>query len=971
MLVKNIKLLKGYIYSFSRVLVAVATSVALLLILINSLAYVDVWGSYGPLVGDLALVALPLATIYGIYILNEAAKVQILHRKQWSWFRFSIYIVFIALLIVSLTSDVFFVNIGCLALALLLALVYACLFLVHYRSTDKYLQRTFRYGAGTIGKKYDLLNYIAASENFRNGLLKLELPVQVVAVTGSMGEGKSTFWRMTAEGFDKRETLHTYISLTETNSKSDFSKLFSERWFLTLRERYAHLMPNSFTEESKLYAVLREDSNVFVRSLSAVILAFNKSILQTKNRVFDTLSESQYQDVTNYEASKAFNNLHAIAEKRWFVVVDELERAPIDEVYRLIEVVERFKQLAKEGIPIQVIFVLCFDSTHFNSMQLASAESEHSEKLSIVKQFLVDNSVKSIDIIQNIPVSSLDVKATFFMQKLKGIIPKDLYVQSGGDLKYAFLEEIIDEKSREFHPIGYVTADRSEYSFKNMFDYVVLKLAAEPTRASVRVIQQVEFFMHSFSRDENRWLGNVNISTFIAYQYIKITRPNLVRFVGASSVKIDPKLKAFFTSSNDIRASFKSNDSNEDRPLAERILEYTGVDVRGMDDVEINSMLEDLDVLLPVVSSYMKNGSDPYSNDMLKYKGTLSDPDILKWMLSYHVDELSDEGRYMEIFRKIHDVDVLEFSTASDLKDFSAFVRNRISYKEKTHEMNLHIAWLIYTFLKTNKKITDASTVDRGGSISNDLTYEFIFQLQNASYGYEASEQVQNNSLALFDDFMKDPSIKYESKLITFNAFLDSSGGGLEYVRTREELFEAKKGKRYFINLFDEMKKELLEKFSGKGRLTLYNQEANVFYVQYQLWDGTLDDNELELLRKVARKGPSSDPNALRILWEVYPYDTKWKNYKNYKDVRRLLHSNFGTMTPARRGMFVKLNEMIGFTKKNTAFRKEMQKDASLRDKVDFWTKVNFEGAYAKNDEVKLTHTADTVGAKIRAIRSR
>ena len=94
------------------------------------------------------------------------------------------------------------------------------------------------FASGAVGINDDKLNFKISAQNAATGLKKLDDYVNVVGLYGGLGFGKSSYARMIMESFDVKETLYTYISLTETNEAKDFSKLFAERWSETLAERY-------------------------------------------------------------------------------------------------------------------------------------------------------------------------------------------------------------------------------------------------------------------------------------------------------------------------------------------------------------------------------------------------------------------------------------------------------------------------------------------------------------------------------------------------------------------------------------------------------------------------------------------------------------------------------------------------------------------------------------------------------------
>lgn len=900
-----------------------------------------------------------------LYLLNRGAKVQIIHRKQWSWFRLFIYIFYGTILALSLLNKSLKDRKLLLGLILSVAVVHLFLFFLYWFRRNSILEDTFHYANATIGLKDDLLDFHPAADNFRVGLTTLDLPVQVIAITGGMGEGKSTFWRMIAEGFDKNKTLHTYISLTETNSTTDFSKLFSERWFETLKERYAFLLSSTYTEESRLYKILRGTGNGLVRLFAEAILVMNVGLFRTKTQTTDLLSEVQNKPYVSKDVSKIFNNIPELYEEQWFIVVDELERAPIQEVYRLIEVIERFKQLGKDGLPTRVIFVLCYDASYFEVLKDMMNDSSP-EAMHLVQNFLTNKNRKSVDIVQKVPNPTLNRKLDLITKKLKDVLPPEAFDQAEGELKYQLLDGLYDIDKDDFSAITPQFGDyQKDYTFKEVFDYLVLKMVHLPVRSNVRLItQQLRFFINAFTNDKQEWLLNVNLSTFLSYEYIRLVRPEFLPFIEASYGRFDPDLKSFYTMGNAFLGGF-NEEENKKRTLKEKIVASTGIDVSLYTDEQLEEMISELNVVIPVVSKYMvNNGLDPYENNVTKYKGTLSDPDTLKWIIAFSRSEQTDFGKFTKLYDRVaQGISANDFPNAQDLVDFSGFSRNRVGFSDKSPDISLTIAKTIYDYMTTVKDLIQPSSLQMDKNVLDSLTYEFVFQIQEAAFGYEIPETVQESAAGLFDEFMRSEATKYESKLIALDAFVNPSGSGLDRVRTREEVFEKYRAKNYFIDLFDEMKRGIVARYSKEhSPINIYNQEANVFYVQYQFWNGVIEDPFLDEMRAVAKKGLTNNARGLSVLWEVYPYNSGWKTYADLTKARDLSPA---TMMPSRRGMYVKLKEMLAFTKKNRNFQELMAGNPSLHDKIAYWQDVYNQGEYTKQ-EANLQPANDTVGAHIR-----
>jgi hypothetical protein len=241
------KVLVDFVKQYSvRLIVCLALSIALLMVFTNTYKVPDSGAcnqaysiatslqtgvineckevsTFSKFINNILPLLLIIAIIAFVALLASGVKIQVIHRKPWSWIRIFIYVFYGTILAIALSSNTLKARVIALVAGCIVGLTILALFIVYRHKRDALLNDTFHYGSGTIGRDGDVLGFSDAADNFRAGLLNLGLPVRVIGITGGMGEGKSTFWRLIAEGFEKQKTLHTYLSLTETNSTIDFS----------------------------------------------------------------------------------------------------------------------------------------------------------------------------------------------------------------------------------------------------------------------------------------------------------------------------------------------------------------------------------------------------------------------------------------------------------------------------------------------------------------------------------------------------------------------------------------------------------------------------------------------------------------------------------------------------------------------------------------------------------------------------
>jgi len=211
-----------------------------------------------------------------------------------------------------------------------------------------------RFAAGAVGSNQDELNFLTSAKNAANGLLKLPHNLNVVALHGGLGEGKSSYARMIIESFEKKQLLYTYISLTETNEAKDLSKLFEERWLETLQERYPKINVSSLLPS--MQSILRENGQSLLNEILNIFSILNVPLLKTSSRAENTKKMGKK---VSEGIAQLFGGIPEIQEDLWIILLDEVERAQLDEIYRLIEIIERFKNEAERSFPIKIVFLLC------------------------------------------------------------------------------------------------------------------------------------------------------------------------------------------------------------------------------------------------------------------------------------------------------------------------------------------------------------------------------------------------------------------------------------------------------------------------------------------------------------------------------------------------------------------------------------------------------------------------------------
>ncbi|WP_412732155.1 P-loop NTPase fold protein [Minisyncoccus archaeiphilus] len=347
--------------------------------------------------------------LFNIIDLNRLVQVQRLREKK-SY----VYYILNGLLYSIAFSAGFFLStvcgwgIGCFILFIIN--IFLLLFLVgYYNSIKSRIDFSWYYGPDVVqDEKKDFLGFKNSAALLAEEIRLISQAVEVICLCGSAGAGKSSYLAMTLENLDKNKFLYTYISLSETNEEHDFAKLFNKRWFNTISERYPKV-----------------DVNFLMPILDSVFRDFNGGIL---SRLFSVVNDSNSPIInTSKVDSKTlckFGGIDTFEEGHWIIVIDELERSKPEEMYRVVETIERFKHM-KGVLPINLIFILPFSSDKLNIMEERFLDNVLVYQ---VNNFLSDN--KTVTRRKVVPLGNEKDKESYICSELTRIFGKTIKIVS-------------------------------------------------------------------------------------------------------------------------------------------------------------------------------------------------------------------------------------------------------------------------------------------------------------------------------------------------------------------------------------------------------------------------------------------------------------------------------------------------------------------------------------------------------------
>lgn len=742
----------------------------------------------------------------------------------------------------------------------------------------------WRFAPDTIGYETDLLGWTKRAEQIALGLLGTEASVSVKLIEAPLGEGKSSFAKLIVESYSKNniDILYTYISLTETNEARDFSKLFAERWKDTLNERYPKI--DNVGNVALLKTILRENGNGFISSIFEFFSTKNKGIFNTEVKFFDGKFVSSQKSSIKYatdEVASIFGNVVKIDEPIWIIAIDEIDRAPVDEVYRAIEVMERFKYEGRTGLPVRIVFLLCVDrgAIQRNMGLLTNSNS----KAPLISDFF--SSKKNFDEIYRLPMAGRSKKVEFIIQKtisafrlsgqfterqLKRVIP-EIRLDS-------FTDEVVDTYSH-----GYIKSDERA-------SYIISFLSLEPLRVIIRTIDDFQKSL-SYIKSQIYWADLLTLS------YIKINYPELINFFVAT---IDHLTDTRFSWQNYFRWEDKKDGNKKKWSIGEWIEYETGMKISETEKTKI------LRLLGLAAHSYidLMNGQ---KIDKVKYKeeNSSSLPENLQFYL-----EQTD--RASGVFVKNYDmyVDIQRGKRKiSDLKDeeiydLSQFTRNTNSLSVDS-SLFLGIAEeirkrFILGEVKIEPKFIDS--IDKLTTYTA-LTYEFCYCLLWAVENYKNDSKVIIRVVNLIVSMLKGQKVTTQSKFMIVNSLVNKKEGGrgdvgFRFERMWEQLISKGFGKE-LISVIQYVFEDANKRYFS-GNRDIYVNEEKYVYVMYQYWSGDSNDKEeIEAIRKCALRNLSKHEDIIDRYWSLYP-DMEYLNAEDDWHLHTFMENGAPLYMPAK-----------------------------------------------------------------------
>jgi guanylate kinase len=787
----------------------------------------------------------------------------------------------------------------------------------------------FSYDA--IGQDEDMLGFTKYIDGFIESMNKVSEPINVITLFGDLGSGKSSFIKMVFEKMFRRDFLYTYISLTETSEKKDFNKLFSERWRETISERYPILNISSAT--TYLKPIVRETDYPFLEP----IINFFTSILQLPiSKSFPTVKKgtvNSKQELSK-EVSKLFHFVPAFGEKRWFIIVDEIERAHLAEIYHSIEVIERFKSAGSNGLPIQLIFIFCVSEAE--TKKLLENKNEPSQQIS---DFLFSNP-KTVSNYEFIPQVSWNKKIEYVQKHLSTLRNDKAYKE-----EFDYHEK--DTQNLK-HPENSLksTMGKDTPSLSYLIDAITILLGKSSPRIVVRICSDVRFKLNALMKARLQETEKIpyGFTQLLYLSFIRVKYPFLYNFLNTL-----PELVSPMTADNQHDSLIETIKSHEgEKKNLKDIVENTLEFVPEKNDWELIEFL--LVSVEPKLKEYLYDKvEDPFEATI----ANAAYPDALrKYLYAGEEGQITEDYHYYSLFRQVETEDKPLSEVIENDEDLYIFAKHSRRLHSMHVEFHLSISQFIYDQMKSGSiTIEHRKTKD---TFYHHLTYEFLFHLEKAVNGVwrqtDLEKEIAKKAGALLQTFFEDESILVEAKMTILNSlYRESRSGDIHFQLDRMlEKFEQNQS----FNPSKASKKMNNQWYQQyvRRKEDLYETSENFFFVLFQMWNGQTNTRagkqSISQIRKIALRNLQQYSDAVEQYWNIIPYVSGDRSVNDALSHEWHFSQNIALYMP--------LESLIDVSRQTDI------QDEELKEKIEFWSNqpkdelAKYQNKYQLEDGVTL-----------------
>jgi len=739
------------------------------------------------------------------------------------------------------------------------------------KSKEKKVLQRFAYGAISCSDE-DAFGYSVVAKREASRLIE-GLPndndtckdidsVVVKSIVGDQGWGKSSFQRMIIESIPQEEILYSYISLTEVNDEKDFGVLFADRWKQSLLEKYPDTLSDCALSSS-LKEIIRPQNEIFsaiIEFIPAIVESLMLWYEKTPLKVFP--KSSQKNDSSDKDISRAFHFLSSVKERAWIIVIDEIERAPLSEIYRVIEIIERFKSMGRNGMPLQIIFLCVFDEKILHNR--TDDTGNHKE---LIENFFFSSGVKTINSKIHLPPISISIRSKWVREKAGVILEK--YDFSGwGNEQKSILGQVSDIPP-------YLSLDGGvAYGEKERLGFIIFSLANKSPRVIDKVFYCVDNVLSSFQRIDSSYNAPFfTLADVIMMEYGKLEFPEFLEYMNKLIPNITEPHWQF-------KSQVLSYDFRRSNPTIKKSISY----IVGISESEISDNLCYLiDMLCPSHRRVFR-GDSSFEYEIEQMKSLSWPRNMLKYLrLDWedNLDKYLKSANYLKEFTENKlDCKDIPPSDFANFMSFASFTREEVNIDKYKIMINEAIRRI-----NEGEFPIDLNEYDQSSREEIIVSILRIFSKLSEMITLGGDKHNRSFNIQIFADIFEN---LIQAKLsvgeiyrIT-NWVLVEKGGDSNYYR--EIIAEWPGGSDKFKKIISSKISECINKYVTDIK-DIYTEEplCLVQFVLYQSWSKANDLEEISRIRNIASRTLYLHKEALKYYWNPFLslYNHKWKSFED------------------------------------------------------------------------------------------
>ena len=798
-----------------------------------------------------------------------------------------------------------------------------------WHSLPKYTKakNILRFAPDSAGVKDDQFGMVSSVERSAQYILSTENYISVVGILGHLGSGKSSYARMIVEHMNEtKNILYTYVSLTETNKATDLGLLFQERWSETLGQSYPK---NALVKQLPvMQSILRDAGYGLMASISELFAKIDFPLSRTTAKVFDNRL-GQVPTKTSQLVGKLFGGIPSISEDVFVIIFDEIERAHFEEIYRLVEVIERFRHEGRTGLPVQIVFLLCFANDDFEKTLKMHPENLHT---SLLEGFFFEDP-KTFDSRLFVPPHDPEKKASYLLKKSGDVLKRwSLKNQVGEN---GTLQVNSPAKPEDFQ-------EKESEALANVLDL----LMSEPPRVTNRIFNSVNSTYASYFADQPKKSAVIppRLSDLLAMELIKMKYPKVINFFDETVFVLRDSITGGGQSNAGWRTYFLHEKLKEDKEITNIFDWIKKVTSEEIPHKDRGKMLR----LIALVYHFGLEWIDPnrsfddliIGDKVLKYESakSLSSPfEMTNYLMLSDSQDQSEFRQIREVFEKHSKGTInLEGLRGSLLLQYARFLYDLSERRPIPVEQHKQVLEELVQRVVNNKYANmPYSFMD---SHRTDAIYRVMFtSLRLVEVTQQKSknrEEIQSFVWDKLKQIFLSNAVGSDQKLQMFDSFVNTEkGSGSNIHRRLTRAFgdirnsRSKEVNGVIQHVFDEVDKRYL-----MDQEDIYEKEENSVFVLFQNWSTLENEKEIDLIRAEVKKHLVNHPEALwRYHWQNFPdLDQGY----SIDDAFTLSSLAFSTNLSGM-GLYIPMKDLVEITNKAKIKDEKIKKD--IKEKMEIW----------------------------------